>query len=229
MTQSPSPQTAEEVRRKYLEALDVALAPVPYGVARELRSGITEELDGLTLDRARQRIAELGDPAQIAGAALEGARSAGRTGDATPVVAVNGTEQLSPARAPRRYLVDTSGFAFTAVSILGLGGLLVPFLGWIIGVSLVTSSRFWYRWEKAIAVVTPIVAVMVTGAAFAWFVTPVAVENPLSPAPHVVVLGVMAVSSLAGAAWLFLRLRGRAEPVTRSRREQLDPSLGLKS
>lgn len=226
------PQTAEQLRSTYLAELDTAIGSLPYAIATELRAGIGEELDGLDHDATRQRIAELGDPAAIAEAAREAAESDQDPSPTPPAAATApppaAGDPASEAQSTpsRRYLVDTPGFAFTGLAVLGGGGLLLPFFGWIVGVSLVTSSRFWYRWEKTIAVLLPVVATGVVFAVNWWLAPSTSAANPLLPGPHILVLGTMALSSLVSAGWLFVRLRGRSEPVTRSRLERADPSLG---
>jgi len=57
---------AAGLREDFLGRLDAAMGSVPHGVANEIRAGIAEELDGLDAEATAARIAQLGDPVQIA-------------------------------------------------------------------------------------------------------------------------------------------------------------------
>lgn len=128
----------------YLDRLDVALREVPHGVASEIRDGIAEELRALDASAAAARIAQLGDPAEIAREAL---------GEWVPGAASVSVEPR-PASATR-------GFAITAALVLGFGGIVVPLLGWLVGVALVSMSALWKRWEKLVASLAPIAVIVV--------------------------------------------------------------------
>ena len=58
--------TPEALRADYLARLDEAMRDLPHGVAADIRGGITEELEGLGAEATAQRIAQLGDPEEIA-------------------------------------------------------------------------------------------------------------------------------------------------------------------
>lgn len=203
---------AQSLREDYLGRLDTAIADLPWRVANELRSGVAEELDGLDAAETRRRIAQLGDPARIAAAAKE------ETGSAPPAPVV----VVSPAPAPpvKPAMVDTRWFAIVGALVLGIGTFLFPVGGWVIGVALVTSSRFWWRWEKAVAILLPLAVGVVIGLVSLlgalWQVGgsapgPGAV-NPLLPSGLAmwhsgILLGFFTIP--VGAAWLLWRLRGR--------------------
>ncbi|MBL3687319.1 hypothetical protein D3248_10230 [Leucobacter zeae] len=229
--------TATEQRDAYLSRLDRALQAIPYGVASELRSAIAEELSGLDAADTAARIAELGSPESVAAAAS--AESGAGTDRAEHAPAGTAPATAAPAAptppAPRdpapaaRYLVDTRGFAITGAIALGVAGIALPGFGWAIGAGLVTSSRFWFRWEKAIAVLAPVAGVALALLA-AWLLSlpgsgaqPEVGPNPLLPDGLTAVwVTSVCVGPLSGL-WLLVRLRSRTAPVTLSR---LDRVLG---
>jgi len=204
---------AQSLREDYLSRLDGAIAELPWRVANELRSGIAEELDGLDAAAMRMRIAQLGDPVQIAAAAKE------ETGSAPPAPVV----VVTPAPLVKPPMVDTKWFAIVGALVLGAGSFLLPFGGWIIGVGLVTSSRFWRRWEKAVAILLPFAGWAVLYAAslvskLIWVAAPAdgGAINPLLPTAYDLAHSslIMAIVLVPiGAAWLLWRLRGRETPL----------------
>jgi len=205
---------AQSLRDDYLGRLDVAIADLPWRIANELRSGIEEELDGLDVAELQSRIVQLGDPVRIAAAAKE------ETGSAPPAPVV----VVAPAPVPpaKPAMVDTKWFAIVGALVLGIGSFLFPIGGWVIGVALVTSSRFWRRGEKAVAILLPFAGWGLLYAAalvskLIWVEAPAdgGASNPLLPTAYD-----LAHSSLiaaiffvpVGAAWLLWRLRGRETP-----------------
>lgn len=206
---------------EYLARLDTALRDVPHGIASEIRAGIAEELSSLEPDAAQARIAQLGDPEQIAREAMD---AAGQLSVMPAVVA-------APPRTP---LTRTRGFAVAAAIALGGGGFVVPIVGWFAGVVMVLMSAMWRTWEKLVAVLLPFatVALMVAVTALAAVLAPEvhdasgesapAIVNPLVPAWYDVIF------SLSGATligfvlvpvlglWLLWRMRGRT-PVDTTR------------
>lgn len=203
---------AQNLREDYLSRLDAAIAELPWRVANELRSGIAEELDGLGAAEVRERIAQLGDPVRIAEAAREESASA----PPAPVVVV----APAPAKPP---VVDTKWFAILGALVLGFGGFVLPVGGWGIGVALVTSSRFWRRWEKAVAILLPFVVWVLVFAASALGdrLGGVASEehgarNPLLPAPYDLAHSALIIALVLvpiGSLWLLWIRRGRAAPL----------------
>ncbi|TBN57206.1 hypothetical protein EYE40_07230 [Glaciihabitans arcticus] len=118
-----------DVTSRYLKDLAHALADVPRESREEILAGVREELTGLDDAEAAARIAALGDPAVIAA----GARS----------------EQ--PLEPRWRTIV-------TAI-LVGIGGIVVPVIGWGVGISLMTGSRAWTRRQKwAVAIAPAVVA-----------------------------------------------------------------------
>jgi len=204
---------ADGMRDEYLARLDAAMSSLPHGVAGEIRSGIAEELAGLDVAELSARIADLGDPAVIA-------REARAQTEVAPIPLP--VVQKSP-------VTHTRGFAIAAAITLSAGGIIVPIVGWIVGVALVCLSPLWKAWEKAVAIIVPFVAVVlsaVVGGTF-WGVADFESgstsgtgggslgSNPLLPTwydvtwPGILVIGVLLIP-LSGL-WLLWRLRGRAE------------------
>lgn len=140
---------AQALREDYLRRLDDAIQDLPWRVATDLRGGIAEELDGLGADEVRARIQRLGDPAEIAAAAREEAASA-----TVPPSLVPSPASAAPVARP---FVERRAYGVVIALVLGFGGLVVPVAGWLIGIALVTSSRLWRRWEKAVALLLPVV------------------------------------------------------------------------
>lgn len=209
---------AQELREGYLAQLDEAMRGLPHGVATDIRAGIEEELQGLDASATAERIARLGEPAEIARGAQE--ETPGGQAFATPPQAA-----LPPA--PRGPVAATRGFAITAALTLGFGGFLVPVVGWFVGIVLFSLSALWKTWEKVVAILVPFV---VTGLSFLAVSTmtgfssgassgsssgtgpEVEAVNPLVPGIggwHVLILlGFLLIP--ASGLWLLWRLRGRA-------------------
>ena len=124
-----------QVVRSYLAQLDVALVGLPADLASDVRSGIKEELSGLDAATASARIEELGDPVFIAAEMRDAVGSVAR------VTSV----------APRPTLAGSRGFTITAALLVAIGGIVVPFLGWVVGIVMVWMSSTWRIWEKWVA------------------------------------------------------------------------------
>lgn len=208
--------TAQTLREEYLARLDDAMRDLPHGVASDIRDGVAEELQGLDVPATETRIAQLGDPVIIA-------REAGEETPGGPTI-VMAAPVDAPAAEPLP-LTSRRGYAIVSALALGIGGIVVPVVGWFVGAVLVSSSTLWKRWEKAVAIVTPVVFValsflvvaLVTGRIGAGDQiatgddVPTQVTNPLLPSIstwHVLILlGVVLVP--ASGLWLLWRLRGR--------------------
>ena len=122
----------------YLDRLRAELVGVPPEVSREIIAGIREELAGLDAQAAAARIEELGDPAFIAAEA----RAAS-------------TPPAAPTQDNRTYIILTG-------LVVAFGGIIVPVLGWIVGLALMWSSKSWLRWEKWVATLAvPVVVLLV--------------------------------------------------------------------
>jgi hypothetical protein len=128
------PKTSD-VAQAYLAELRAALIGVSTDVRDGIVSGVQEELDGLDSADAALRIKELGDPNFIAAEArAESATSPGAN--------------QNPVRS-------TAWFDVIAALLLMVGGVVIPFVGWLAGVTMVWISRTWTRGEKWIATLVP--------------------------------------------------------------------------
>lgn len=137
MIKSAQPQIVKD----YLDRLRVALVGLPDEVGHEILAGIAEELAGLDATEAAARIDALGDPTFIA---AEARREVG-------VVASSRGVTTAPAASgdPRWYLVLAS-------LLVAVGGFVIPGIGWIVGIVMVWLSKSWYRWEKWVATLLPL-------------------------------------------------------------------------
>ena len=180
MTKSRIPR----VVRDYLDELDRELAGVPDEVRQGIVAGIAEELEGLDAAAATSRITTLGDPAFIAAEARAGVapKSTGpkSTGPKSTTVV------LAPPRASeqRWYVVVTT-------ALLYFGGLVVPLVGWVVGIMMLWASPLWTRNEKLIAAIVP-------------------------PAVGVLLFGILALAGSGFAVWHALVLGGLVGPILAS-------------
>lgn len=131
--------TSTDPVAEYLGRLDLALRDVPFGTAREIRAGVAEELGTLEPAAARARIAELGDPAIIAAEASDAGALA------------------APAAPPTGYGGGPGSVAVTAL-LVGIGGLVLPVVGWIAGLVALWTGRVWTTLERWIATLAPPIA-----------------------------------------------------------------------
>lgn len=133
--------TTPEITTTYLARLDTELDRLPADLHRDIRAGIAEELQGLDAGAAAARIEQLGDPAFIAAEA--------RTELPTDASGVT-PEAAPPGRA----------FSIVAVVVLVAGSLLVPVVGALVGLVLVSQARAWTRREKTAAWLVPLGVVL---------------------------------------------------------------------
>lgn len=122
-------------------------------------------------------------------------------------------------RTSRNGAMSSRGFAIAAALTLSFGGVVLPVIGWIVGAVLVAFSPFWKTWEKAVAVIVPVVVASLVAAMIAiTFMNSdssgaeVSGSSPLIPTSYalwtgVVVLGLVLIP--ASGLWLLWRLRGR--------------------
>lgn len=114
---------------------------------------------------------------------------------------------------------NSKGFAITAALVLAFGGFLLPIVGYLVGIVLVSVSRLWRPWEKLLAVLLPFGVTAVIGAA-SWILEVAQQQaelggdavNPLLPASYdlwfsTLILGILLVP--ACGMWLLWRLRDR--------------------
>jgi uncharacterized membrane protein len=134
--------TVPQVVRSYLAKLDRSLIGLPSDVRDEIMAGIREELDGLDAGSAAARIQALGDPQFIAAEA----RAEAAVSPSAGALDVGQAE-------PRWYPVLAS-------LLVAFGGIVIPVVGWIVGIVMVWLSATWTRGEKWVATLTPFVAVV---------------------------------------------------------------------
>ena len=128
----------------YLADLRTAVRDLPTAVGDEIVAGITEELAGLSETDATERIAELGDPQFIAAAARD------EVGEPAATTGPNDTTRTDAMRTDATWYTIVTAFA------LLLGGLVVPFAGWIVGAGFLWFSKSWTLRDKLIGtLVTP--------------------------------------------------------------------------
>ncbi|MCW4384937.1 hypothetical protein OH146_04025 [Salinibacterium sp. SYSU T00001] len=175
-----------QVVRNYLAQLDAELASVEETVARDIRAGIAEELQGLDAAAAAARIEQLGDPAFIAAEARAAA----------------------PEPRAQKHPRASSWYVVLASLMVAFGGLLVPVLGWLVGIVLVLMSPVWRLWEKLLALCVPVVCVAASAVVALLGTRSQDAGNPLVPASYditwtaLVLLGF--VNVIVGI-WLLLR------------------------
>lgn len=191
----------------YLSRLSSELRDVREPLRGDIWSGVAEELDGLPDDDARGRIAELGDPAFIAREAVEAADVEPPRDTPSP-----GYVPGAPVPVP---VAESRGFAIAGAITLGIGGFVVPFVGWIVGVGLVTASPLWRRRDKAIAILAPLVVVLLAAFVTHWIgggLSDADARNPLVPVFYdyawTSIVGA-ALLNVVAMAWLLVRLRRR--------------------
>jgi len=141
--------TAPQVVRSYLSQLEKALADVPVDVRDEIMAGIREELDRLDAAAAAVRIETLGDPEFIAAEARSEAAG-------SSLVEPVDTTELEPRWIP-----------VLAALLVAFGGVIVPVVGWLVGIAMVWMSKTWRARDKWIATLTPFVAVCMFALVFA--------------------------------------------------------------
>jgi uncharacterized membrane protein len=144
MDSSPTPQ----VVRTYLDQLEATLSGVREDVRHDIVAGIAEELRGLSPSEAAARIEALGDPAFIAAEA--------RAEDAASATAEPGAAAPKPTPAASG---DARWYVVLAALLIAVGGVVVPVIGWIVGIALVWLSRTWHTSEKWVATLTGFAAV----------------------------------------------------------------------
>ncbi len=188
----------ERVVRRYLGDLERALSGVSPGRRRELLADVRAHIELSRADEpdvpVEQVLERLGSPADVAEEA---------------------TDRLGPVRR-RPVTLD-----YLAVGLLLIGGVVLPVVGWFLGLALLLSSPSWTRADKALG------ALVVPGGLLAGLVLPVvgvrACSSFTDASGHVVdscadpstfarvwpwlLLVVLVVGPIATAVRLLLRLR----------------------
>lgn len=132
-----SQQTADAIQANYLK-----------DIARELADLPRAQRDDL-LDQIRQHLLEarrLSDPTSdlVVLNAIE------RLGDANDLAA-DARERLGAIRGPRRI----GAREWITLGMLSIGGILLPLIGWLVGISLLWSSTKWSVRERIIGSLAP--------------------------------------------------------------------------
>jgi uncharacterized membrane protein len=190
MDSSPIPQ----VVRTYLDQLEATLSGVREDVRHDIVAGIAEELRGLSAADAAARIEALGDPAFIAAEA--------RAEDAASATAEPGAAAPKPTPAASG---DARWYVVLAALLVAVGGVVVPVIGWIVGIALVWLSRTWHTSEKWAATLTGFAAVAVAG--LIDLVTLALHPGGIVGMRGTLVLGVL--TNLIVGIWLLWRAQGR--------------------
>lgn len=203
-------EDAKQLRDAYLAQLDEAIGDLPHRVAVDLRGGIAEELSVDDSHAVSERIEALGDPRAIAHAA------AMEHGELTRM-------HLSIGQQANVSALEKRGYSIASAIVLGLGGFVVPVVGWLVGVGMVSYSKLWRTREKAWAIFMPFIAIVLAGlvgAVVALFTAEspryageLGAPNPVLPAAYdlgwsSLIFTWALVIPLSGV-WLLLRLRGR--------------------
>lgn len=172
----------------YVYRLTQAVRGLPTDVAEGVVSGVREELSGLSGTAATERMAELGDPEFIAASARAELPAATRRSESW------------------QYSVMTA-------ALIAVGGILVPLVGWIVGVVLLATSRLWTRSDKLVgslaAPVLIIVACTIARIAEFGFVVGNGMFSPIASGTMVALV----VAPLVSTPYLLVRARKlRAKP-----------------
>ncbi|PZQ88323.1 MAG: hypothetical protein DI534_12785 [Leifsonia xyli] len=171
----------------YLAELERQLADVEPGVRDELVEGIREELAGLDETDAAARLRALGDPAFVAASA--------RAEAAAP----------KPTQQPKQ---DAAWYSVVTVLLGSIGGFVVPFLGWVVGLVMLWMAASWRLHHKVVGTVLTIAGpaglMLVLLPAYGVGVAVDPLIPPGSDAPWWVFALVGAVAWLAGWIWLLV-------------------------
>lgn len=181
---------APQVVRNYLAQLDAALEGVPADLANDVRSGIEEELSRLDAATASVRIEELGDPVFIAAEVRDAVG---------PVPATATVDTPKP-------LTATRGFAIVAALLVAIGGIVVPFVGWVLGIVWMWMSPVWRRWEKWVATLAGPAAIALT---FLVGLVGTAFEGGGGLSGWHAFILVAPASTVVVGSWLLWRAKGR--------------------
>jgi hypothetical protein len=201
--------TTPQVVRIYLAELENALVGVSAEVRGEIVAGVREELNGLDATSAAARIEILGDPEFIA---AEARAESGAVTSSTGSTSTRGDSAASVARATEP--AEPRWFSVLASLLVAFGGIVIPVIGWIVGIAMVLMSKTWRPWEKWVGTLMPPVAALIAGliplGLAALLPTSAAEEtpNPILPVGFdpfgIIILGPALFAVVAGV-WLLWR------------------------
>lgn len=172
--------TAPQVTRSYLTQLERSLSGLPAEVRDEIVAGIREELDGLDAADAAARIEALGDPEFIAAEA--------RAEASLPTVPTESAQRAETVGSTSR---EPGWYPVLAALLVAFGGLVIPVVGWIVGLGMVWLSKTWRLRDKWVSTLTPFVAMGLFVLVFA--LTTMAYQPPASEGPNSLVPGFSSV------------------------------------
>jgi hypothetical protein len=144
--------TIPRVVQAYLAQLDTALVGVADATAHDIRAAIAEEFAGLDAPTAAARIEQLGDPFFIAAEARDASQNPDTDTDRSSLPQTSATPTHGDGVGV--------GYILLASLLVALGGLVIPVLGWVVGIVLVLVSTAWTRVEKWIAILLPIATLL---------------------------------------------------------------------
>lgn len=145
--------TTPQITRDYLVQLEASMSGVRPDVRAEMVAGIREELDGLDAAAAAARIADLGDPTFIAAEAAAATESDPRPSES--LTAAPPQPQPAPSRA----------LPVTAALLILVGTFVVPIIGPLVGLVLMSFSVAWSRREKIVAWLAPLAVTLILATA----------------------------------------------------------------
>jgi len=172
----------------YLTSLRHAVRDLPAPIGDEIVAGVREELRGLDDADARQRIAELGDPEFIAASAR--------------------------AEVPAKRQ-DAGWYTVLTIVLIAVGGVILPVLGWFVGIAMLWWSRTWTLRDKLVGtLVLPVVfaaSLLVGALATAGTIERDTAEaiNPLVPFgfAHSSIIIALVVAPIISSIYLAVRAR----------------------
>ncbi|GAA2176120.1 hypothetical protein GCM10009846_28640 [Agrococcus versicolor] len=106
---------------------------------------------------------------------------------------------MSTAVAPSGYGRGPGHVAVTAV-VVGIGGALLPLVGWVVGLALLWTARTWTRRERWIATLAPIAAGVVGIVVWTLVEAALPARAGASPTPEPLLDGV----ATAWIAWILV-------------------------
>jgi hypothetical protein len=190
-----SSKSATEI---YLERLERAVFSLPVDVANDIVEGVREELAGVDVETAAARIAELGEPERI-------------------VAAARAEVGLPPVKTG-----DKPWYTVLAALLVLGGGIIVPVLGWLVGIAFVWYSKTWTLRDKLVVTLAPVVGVALTflGSLIVQSTATVSEEtaNPLIPgvynSVHALVIVLSVVLPVISGIYLLVRARSLKSPTS---------------
>jgi hypothetical protein len=127
--------TRDQIIRDYLARLTDALRDLPAARRREIVDGVAEHIQAARAEHHDERDVDV-------------LNLLDRIGTPEEIAAASGQPETPPPRRPGAVEVG-------ALVMMTIGGLLLPVLGWIVGIFLLWSSPLWTRRDKWIGTLLP--------------------------------------------------------------------------